>query len=209
MNAALYMRVSTDDQTVEPQRTELRTFCQQKKWTITNEFEDVISGAKAEREGLAQLMEGVRSKKYDVVCIVRIDRLARSLSHFAQLVEEFHRHGVALVVTAQGIDTSKSNACGQLQMNVLISVAVFERTLIQERTKAGLVVARRNGKILGRPSNKLPDELEQTRIIQAWREAGGKDYRLLARQLGGVNASTAWRLYKKFEARLPVVMVVE
>lgn len=201
MNVALYLRVSTAIQSVEAQRTELRSYCSMKNWRIDREIEDVISGTKSERDGLAELMAGVRLKKWDAVCAVRIDRMARSLAHFAQLVREFEAAGVALVLTAQGIDTSKSNACGQLQMNVLAAVAQFERTLIVERTRAGLVVARANGKVLGRVSAKMP--ADRVSVVLAWRASGSPGgYRHLGELLGGVSGATAWRVAKGVPAML-------
>src|SRR4029077_9440905 len=77
--------------------------------------------------------------------------LGRSLSHLAALIGEFNAHNVALVVPAQGIDTSGANSAARLQLNILCAVAEFERDLIRERTLAGLVAARKRGATLGRP----------------------------------------------------------
>jgi DNA invertase Pin-like site-specific DNA recombinase len=81
----------------------------------------------------------------------KLDRLGRSLTHLAIIPGELQMRNVALICTSQGIDTSKQNPVGQLQLGVVMAVAEFERALIQERTLAGLGVARRRGKRLGRP----------------------------------------------------------
>jgi len=192
MKIALYLRVSTDDQTVEPQQQELRAYAAQRNWTIVTEFTDVVSGSKSSRVSLDQLMADVRQKKFDGVMVVKLDRLARSLSHFAQLVAEFDKHGVALVCPGQGIDTSKSNPAGRLQMHVLAAVAEFERSLIIERTKAGLAAARARGVKLGKPSLRLAANYQE--IVAQWLAEGSVQLRELATRLGGVSVSTAFRL---------------
>jgi DNA invertase Pin-like site-specific DNA recombinase len=204
MIVALYGRVSTSDQSCAAQLLELREYCAQKKWTIAHEFTDTISGTKADRVGLNSVMELVRAKKIDAVCAVKIDRMARSMQHFCNLAAEFVKHDVALICTSQGIDTSNSNPCGKFQLNILAAVAAFERDLISERTKAGLAVARANGKILGRPSPKMPPTTRvRQEIVRQWVEDGRGSYEELGIRLGGVSRSTAWRLAKKIIPTLP------
>ena len=192
MKTALYYRVSTDDQTVEPQQQELRVYAQQRGWTVVAEFTDVVSGSKSSRVSLDLMMNRIRQREFDVVMVVKLDRLARSLSHFAQLVGEFDKHGVAFVCPGQGIDTSKSNPAGRLQMHVLAAVAEFERSLIIERTKAGLAAARARGVKLGKPSKRLP--ANHAEITRQWLSEGAVQLRELATRLGGVSVSTAFRL---------------
>lgn len=182
---------------------ELATYVSAKKWGDPLEFSDILSGSKKDRPGLDALMACVAAGQVEAVLCVKLDRMARSLGHFASLVAEFEKAGVALICTSQGIDTSKSNACGRLQMNVLSAVAEFERELIRERTCAGLAVARAAGKVLGRPSLLLPADCGP--VVRAWRAEGGKDYRELGRRLGGVSGSTAWRVAR----RVGVVLEVE
>lgn len=201
MKTALYYRVSTDDQTVEPQQQELRTYAQQRGWTVIAEFTDIVSGSKSSRVSLDLMLNRIRQREFDVVMVVKLDRLARSLSHFAQLVGEFDKHGVALVCPGQGIDTSKSNPAGRLQMHVLAAVAEFERSLIVERTKAGLAAARARGVKLGKPSSRLPANHQA--IVHAWLAEGGSQLRELANRLNGVSVSTAFRLAQ--QARESVV----
>lgn len=204
MTTALYTRVSTDDQDCAGQLLELRAYCAQKKWLIAHEFTDVISGTKAERKGLDQLLELVRARAIDAVCVVKIDRIARSLAHFSVLSGIFVKHRVAIVATSQGIDTTDQNPCGKMMMGFLAVIAEFERDLISERTKAGLVVARAAGKILGKPSKKMPPKSERELIIRSWLSDGQRgSYERLGALLGGVSRATAWRLAKKVERDLP------
>jgi DNA invertase Pin-like site-specific DNA recombinase len=107
------------------------------------EFSDTSSGAKFSRDGLDALMREVRKGRIDAVVAYKLDRLRRSLPHLAQLVGEMTAHRVALVIPAQGIDTSASNPASQLQLNILMSVAEFEREIIRERNNSGLRAAGR------------------------------------------------------------------
>lgn len=196
MKIAIYLRVSTGAQDLEPQRKELGEYCAAKGWEVGGEFSDVMSGARRERAGLEAMMAAVRGGGFEAVMVVKLDRLARSLVHFAQVAGELDKLGVALVVPGQGIDTSKSNPCGRFQMNVLAAVAELEREFIRERTVAGLAVARANGRVLGRPSKVLVADWKP--VVESWRaETGGVGLRDLAKRLGGVALATAARLSRE------------
>jgi putative DNA-invertase from lambdoid prophage Rac len=170
MRVAVYFRVSTEDQTTEPQRLELLEYCNRRGWEDVTEFRDVISGAKSSRDGLDVMMEGIRKHKVDVVVCVKMDRLGRSLTHLAQMLGEMNDHGVALIATSQGIDTSASNPAAKLQLHVLMAVAEFEREIILERTLAGLAAAKirlaKIGRKLGRVARKWTEE--ERDLIQTW-----------------------------------------
>lgn len=195
MKAVLYLRVSTDEQTVDPQRLELRDVCQRRGWTIGAEVEEKASGAKVQRSGLDQVLALVRQRAVQVVVCAKLDRLGRSLPHLAQIITELDNAGVALVCPGQGIDTSDKNPAGRLQAHVLMAVAEFERSLISERTRAGLRSARARGAKIGRPRVELdPNWKEQ---VRRWRrDFGGKSYRKLALMLG-VSSGTAHALAKE------------
>jgi DNA invertase Pin-like site-specific DNA recombinase len=97
-------------------------------------------------------MAAVRAGKVERVIVFKLDRLGRSLPHLALILDELQRHGVALIATTQGIDTSANNPVGRLQLGVLMAVAEFEREIIKERVNAGLAAARARGVKLGRPA---------------------------------------------------------
>jgi DNA invertase Pin-like site-specific DNA recombinase len=188
--------VSTEGQELEPQRLELLAYCQRQGLTYTVEFSDVISGTKSSRVGLDALMAAVRRKEIKTVVVVKLDRLGRSLSHLAGLMEDLMKHGVAFVATSQGIDTSKANPMAEMQIGLLSVFAQFERSLIVERTKAGLAAARARGVRLGKPSKVLP--ANWATVVAQWRsETGGTSIRDLAMRLNGVSLSTAFRLAKE------------
>jgi len=205
MKLALYARVSTESQTLDPQLLELRAAAKARGLTVQHEITDVISGSKASRDGLDRLMAMVEAKAIDAIMVVKLDRLARSLANFVRLTETLDRCGVALIIPGQGIDTSDANPCGAMIRGVLAVIAQFERSLIQERTKAGLAVARANGKTLGRVSPVMPAKAERGRIVATWRSrTGSSNYDELAAALGGVSRSSAWREAKRWPVALSV-----
>jgi DNA invertase Pin-like site-specific DNA recombinase len=125
-----------------------------------------------------------------IVCF-KLDRLGRSLAHLAQIVGEFAAHRVALVCPSQGIDTSGMNPASQLQLNILMAIAEFERSIIQERVAAGLPAAKANGIKLGRPE-RLSRHNET--VMAMLKE--GRGIREIARALG-LPVASAFRLVKQ------------
>jgi len=179
MKVAIYTRVSTDKQTHDSQLNELREYCLRRNWANVTEYADVISGAKFSRQGLDRLMADVRRGKLDVVVCFKLDRLGRSLPHLAQIVGELTTHRVALVCPSQGIDTSGMNPASQLQLNILMAIAEFERSIIQERVAAGLKAAKARGAILGRPTTLGRHQEAIERLC-----AKGLGVRAISRELG-------------------------
>lgn len=175
---AVYLRVSTDTQIHDSQEAELRDYCNRRGWTHIEWYRDTASGAKQDRRGLSDLMQKVRRGKVDVVLAFKLDRLARSLSHLAQLIAELQVHRVALVCPSQGIDTSNSNPAAHLQLNILAAVAQFERELITERVRAGVAAAKARGVRMGRPAT--PDKRKSQMVALAER---GMSARTISEQL--------------------------
>jgi DNA invertase Pin-like site-specific DNA recombinase len=175
---ALYLRVSTGEQTIEPQRLELHEYCNRRGWSVAAEYTDTVSGAKFTRSGLDRLMAAVRKRRIDTILCTKLDRLGRSLPHLAQIIFELDGNGVALVCSSQPIDTSDENPAGRLIMHVLMAMAEFERSLIRERTRAGLKLARSKGVRLGRPST-----LDAHRHEIALLRAQGRTGRAIAAEL--------------------------
>jgi DNA invertase Pin-like site-specific DNA recombinase len=95
----------------------------------------VASGATFTRAGLDGLMADVRKGKIDVVVTYKVDRLGRSLARLAQLIVEFQFHKVALVCPSHRIDTTNSNPAAQLQLNIFMAVAEFEREVTRDRAR--------------------------------------------------------------------------
>jgi putative DNA-invertase from lambdoid prophage Rac len=174
----LYTRISTDKQNHDSQLQDLREYCSRHGWTGVEEISDTVSGRNSSRKGLDRLMSAVRHGKVDTVVCFKLDRLGRSLSHLAQIIDEFNTYKVALVVPAQGIDTSEGNPAGKLQLHILCAVAEFEREIIRERVNAGLAVAKKKGVRFGRPAT-----LDAHRDDIARLRAMGKTGRAIAVEL--------------------------
>jgi putative DNA-invertase from lambdoid prophage Rac len=187
----LYGRISTTEQSHDSQLTELREYASRRDWTQVEEIVDTVSGATSSRKGLDRLMALVRRGKIDIVAVYKLDRLGRSLSHLAGMIDEFSSHGVGLISVSQGIDTSANNAMAKMQLGMLSVFAEFERDLIRERTVAGLRVARNKGKTLGRP-RKI--DSYSSRVAELWGQ--GLSKRAIAKTVG-VAPSNVMRLLAK------------
>jgi len=149
MRAALHARVSTIDQHAEVQLEALRDYAARRGLEAVEFVDQGVSGAKAKRPALDEMLAAVHRREVDLVVCVKLDRLARSVRHLTEMAAEFDALGIDLVVLDQAIDTSTPT--GRLLFHVLAAIGEFELDLIRERTKAGLAAARRRGKRLGRP----------------------------------------------------------
>src|SRR5688500_18327685 len=146
---AAYLRVSTDDQTVENQRRELAAYIDGRGWTSTREYADEgISGSKERRPALDELLKDARRRRFNMVIVWSLDRLGRNLRHLVTLLDELQGLNIALVSLRDGLDLS--TAAGRLQMQILAALAEFERSRLRERTISGLRRAKAQGRRLGR-----------------------------------------------------------
>ena len=152
--AALYVRVSTDRQTVENQIAALSKVAEARGWQIVETFSDAgISGAKGrkDRPGLDEMLKQAQRGRFDVVMAWAIDRLGRSLVDLLQTIESLKACGVDLYLDQQSIDTT--TPAGKLMLQMCGAFAEFERSMLQARIHAGLKRAVTNGAKLGRPLN--------------------------------------------------------
>jgi DNA invertase Pin-like site-specific DNA recombinase len=150
--AALYVRVSTDAQTVENQLRELRQVAERRGWEVIQVYSDAgISGAKSRngRPGLDAMLKDANRRKFDIVLAWSIDRLGRSLIDLLDTIQHLDACGVDLYLDQQTIDTT--TPMGKLVFQVTGAFAEFERSMIRQRIKAGLKRAIAEGVKLGRP----------------------------------------------------------
>lgn len=177
---ALYARVSTDSQTTENQLLQLRAVAERHGWSIVAEFVDRgVSGAKGrhERRQFDALLHGVARKEFDMIAAWSVDRLGRSLQDLVGFLLELQSKRVDLYLHQQALDTS--TPMGKAMFQLCGVFAELERSIIQERVKAGLERARTNGKILGRPRT---DPAVEAKIRKLARQGMGKGR--IARTLG-------------------------
>jgi DNA invertase Pin-like site-specific DNA recombinase len=196
---ALYLRVSTDGQTVENQRRELEAVAQRHGWEVVQTFADEgISGAKGrdKRPALDAMLKGVARREFDLVAAWSVDRLGRSLRHLVELLEELKAKGIDLYLHRQGLDTSTPT--GKMMFQMLGVFSEFERAMIVDRVKAGMRRAKAQGKAIGRPM--VGEEIEE-RIRGEL--ALGKGIHRVARAVG-VGSGTVQRVKAEMLRRADV-----
>ena len=145
----LYLRVSSADQNHAAQRCDLRQLVQQRGWEIVDEYVDTISGVRARRPGLDRLMNDARRGRFDVVAVWAFDRLARSVRHFLQVIDELDHLGIAFISFRENVDTG--GPLGRAMIIIISAISELERNLIIERVRSGMRRAKLEGQRIGRP----------------------------------------------------------
>src|SRR5580700_6093476 len=144
----LYSRVSSIEQHPETQLCDLRPLAAARGYEIVGQYSDTISGSKAKRPGLDQLMSDARRGRFDVMLVWSFDRVARSVKHFLEVLDELNHLNIALVSFRENIDTG--GPLGRAMMVIVGAIAELERSLIVERVKSGMRRARLEGRQIGR-----------------------------------------------------------
>ena len=193
---ALYLRVSTDGQSVDNQRLALQEAAVRHRWRVVAEFVDRgVSGAKGrdQRPGFDRLLKGIAGRDFDVVAAWSVDRLGRSLQDLIAFLGEVHAKKIDLYLHQQGLDTS--TPAGKALFGIMGVFAEFERAMIRERVNAGLARARARGAQLGRP--RVPEDVEAAIRTTL---ASGIGIRKVAAQVG-VGTSTVQRVKAGLDGR--------
>src|ERR1700675_3330592 len=185
---AVYSRVSTNHgQDPELQLRELREYCASRGLIIVQEYTDVgYSGSKESRPALNQLMADARRRRFDAVLVWKLDRFGRSLRHLVNALAELEALGLSFISLRDNLDLSTPS--GRLMFQIIGAMAEFERSLIQERVKAGIRNARAKGRRLGRPR-----VIVDTSRVAALR-ARGDSWSQIQAELG-VSKGTAQRAF--------------
>jgi len=158
--AALYLRVSTLDQHPETQLYDLRGLAAQRGFEIVHEYTDRLSGSRPKRPGLDQLLVDARHGKFDIVLVWAFDRIARSVRHFLEVLDELNHLNIEFISFRENVDTG--GPLGRAMIIIIGAIAELERNLIVERVKAGM----RRAKLEGRHIGRQPLELDRTAILQ-------------------------------------------
>ncbi len=189
MRAAFYLRVSTDQQTVENQRLALAAVAERRGWKVVATYEDCgISGAKGrdKRPGFDAMLKDASRRRFDVLMFWSVDRLGRSTAAVSAALAELEGAGVVIYADKEGMDATTPHGRAMLQMAAVF--AELERGMIRERVNAGLTRAKAAGKILGRP--KVGADVE---AAVAARLAAGVGIGKVGREIG-VGSSTVQRI---------------
>ncbi|PCJ54649.1 MAG: resolvase [Planctomycetota bacterium] len=189
----IYLRVSTQLQTVENQKRDLLRYCEARGLEIFYIYADEgVSGSKSSRPALDKLMDDARNHLFEMVLVWKFDRFARSTTHLLNALNEFKDLGLDFVSFSEGIDTSTS--VGKMVFVFLSGIAEFEKNLIIERTKAGLQRAKQEGRKLGRPFKGFDMET----ACELRKE--GYSYRDIAEMLE-ISTGKIFKALKEFESK--------
>lgn len=206
--AAIYARVSTHDQTVEPQIDNCRRWCDNNGFDYDVFAEEGISGATTSRTELDRMLQRVRHEEYSAVVVWKLDRLGRSTIHLLQLLEEFRNKNVQIIITSSHIDTSKPE--GRLFFTVVAGFAELEREFIKQRIQASLETKKRKGIQLGRKkgskdkrprrkSGYLLRYASKPRKGQSWYQKDEEERLKREKEMGANNVPKT----SQFETKLP------
>ena len=194
--AALYLRVSTGEQTTANQAKALKAVAAHRGWSIVETYEDAgISGGKGrdKRPGLDAALKDASRGRYDVLCAWSVDRLGRSLADLVNGLQELHAAKVDLFLHQQALDTT--TPAGKAMFGMMGVFAEFERSMIVARVNAGIARARasgtKSGKAIGRPrtSRKVEQRIRE-------RLAAGEGMLKVAREQG-VGSGTVQRIKRE------------
>jgi DNA invertase Pin-like site-specific DNA recombinase len=159
--AAIYARVSTPDQHVETQLYQLRELAARRGFEVVHEYTDIgVSGSKARRKGLDELMAAAHRRRFSIVLVAAFDRVARSVKHFLTVVDELNDLGIMFISARENIDTS--GAMGRMFVTIIGCVAELERSLIIERIRAGM----RRRKLEGLPLGRAPLAVDHQSLVR-------------------------------------------
>jgi DNA invertase Pin-like site-specific DNA recombinase len=158
--AAIYLRVSTVDQHPETQLYDLRNLASQRGFAVVQEYTDKISGSKSKRPGLDQLKRDAKRGRFDIVLVWAFDRMARSVRHLLETLDELNQLNIEFISFRENIDTG--GPLGRAIVVIVGAIAELERNLIIERVRAGM----RRAKLEGRQIGRRPLDLDRTAILR-------------------------------------------
>ena len=148
---AVYLRVSTVQQSILTQRQPIIDFCKKNDFEVFKEYSDEgISGTTSSRPKLDEMLQDMRAGRFQIICVYRLDRLGRSLRHLLDVLGELRNKKVQLISISDGLNTSDDSPMSRAFWQLLGVFSELEREIIVERVKAGLARVRREGKQLGR-----------------------------------------------------------
>ncbi|HEV2296875.1 MAG TPA: recombinase family protein [Tepidisphaeraceae bacterium] len=182
---AIYARVSTAEQSLDAQLRDLREHCRLRGWEPMEFVDHGVSGAKDSRPGWNACWDAIQRRKVTVLFVHALDRLGRSLPHLVKIITELTEREVVLVSYRENIDLSTSS--GRMLAGIFSVLAEYERSIISERTKAGMRAARTRGSKIGNGRKWFDGERAAELRSRGWGQIR------IARELGvGVGTVNAW-----------------
>lgn len=175
MITAIYLRVSTQDQSTDSQRSEIQTYIHSKGYQNVVYYEDKATGTNGNRPMLKKLLADCKDGKVQIIVCYKLDRLFRSLKDLINTLQYLNEFNVSFVSLRDSVDLSTPS--GRLMMHMIGAFAEFEASLIRERVKSGLNAAKAKGVVLGRP------RLHEPSVAQIMRRQG-HSIREISKKLG-------------------------
>ncbi len=191
--AAIYCRVSTDDQNCERQLRDLKTFAKRAKYKVAGIFQETASGAKSDCIERAKVLKLAQARKIDAILVTELTRWGRSTIDLLQTLEQLNKWSVS-VIAQTGSQFDLSSAQGKMIAGVLSVLSQFERDLISERTKSGLQAAVARGKKLGRQPGQNPSDKYANNVLK--HIAAGRSYRWIAHEMH-ISPTTVMAIVKR------------
>jgi DNA invertase Pin-like site-specific DNA recombinase len=191
--AAIYCRVSTDDQSCERQLNDLHAFAERAGYNVTAVFQEKASGVKTDRVERAKLLKLAQARKIDLVLVTELTRWGRSTVDLLDTLQDLNAQGVS-VIAQTGSQFDLDTAQGKMIAGMLSVLAAFERDLISERTKSGLASARAKGKKLGRQKGQNPSDKYAKAVLK--HVADGRTYRWISHEMQ-INKTTVTAIVRR------------
>jgi putative DNA-invertase from lambdoid prophage Rac len=180
MRVAIYCRVSTHDQNCERQERDLVEYAQRLGYEVVGIWSEFGSGVKLDRVKRKEIMAIARKGKIDAVLVTELTRWGRSTIDLINTLNDLHSWKVSLIAQT-GMQFDLSTPAGNLMLTIMAGLAEFERSLIQERIKSGVALARSKGKVFGRkPGSKADKYRNDIKLLSE----EGKSIRVIATKLG-------------------------
>ncbi len=187
----IYARVSTKEQNVDMQLSDLKSYAELRRLEVVEVYIDYASGAKSDRVNYQKLFNDVRKRKTDVVLVWKFNRFARSTKELINALEEFNSLGVDFISYKENVDTS--TPAGKILFTMISAFAEFERSIIRERVVAGMEKAKARGARIGRP--RIPPFTKQKVIMLKER---GLTYKEIIKQVR-ISKSAYYEIIKQLE----------
>ena len=177
--AAIYARVSTDDQSCDRQLQDLSSYAARAGYQVIQVFQETGSGAKNDRKERAKVMQLARERHIDVILVTELSRWGRSTTDLLDSVQQLAAWNISLIAQT-GLDFDVNSPTGKLMLTIMAGLAEFERGLLTERVKSGMNAAKARGKHVGRPEGT--NTKQASKIMRCL--ADGLSVRAIAEKLG-------------------------
>ena len=198
--AAIYCRVSTQDQSCERQERDLAAFAARAGYEVVGVFKETGSGARLDRAERRKVMALAQERAIDAVLVTELSRWGRGTLDLLHTLEELEARRVS-VIAMSGLAFDLATPHGRMMATVLAGLAEFERELIRERVRSGMAAARARGKRLGRQPGQRPKSDRLAPKVLAL-VAQGRSYRLIGRELG-LSKNTVAEIVKRHRSGPP------